>query len=273
MVLSKIKNRLFPKPKTVPIPYPIGIDRVLMGKVALVIGGSSGIGLSIAQTYERAGCKVVIAGSSEEKLKKACGLCGENVRYIVIDVTNVKSLAEKITVAAKMHEEKRIDILVNSFGVHHSSSFENITEEEYDKIMGINAKGLFFSCQAFCNYMIKNQIKGNILNISSSSALRPAWGPYQMSKWAVNGFTKGLAKKMIAHGIVVNAIAPGQTATPMLGKDDVDDIYCNSAISKRYLLPDEIATWATFLVSDLGKMIIGDTLYVTGGSGVITLDN
>ena len=272
-MFSKIINRLFPKPQSIPIAYPVGIESALKGKVALIIGGSSGIGLSIAQTFEKAGCKVIIAGSREERLIKACEQCGEHVRYVVIDVKNVNSIANKISTAADLYDEGKIDILVNSFGTHHISTFENITEEEYDSIMDVNAKGLFFTCQAFCDYLIKNKMKGHILNISSSSALRPAWGPYQMSKWAVNGFTKGLAKKMISHGIVVNAIAPGQTATPMLGKNNADDVYCDSAISKRYLLPEEIATWALFLASDLGNMIIGDTLYVTGGSGVITLEN
>ncbi|MCD8356572.1 MAG: SDR family oxidoreductase [Clostridia bacterium] len=91
--------------------------------------------------------------------------------------------------------------------------------------MGVNAKGTFFVSQAVTSYIIANNIKGHILNVSSSSALRPAWEPYQMSKWAVRGFTAGLVHKMINHGIVVNAIAPGKTATSMLGRSNRNSLY------------------------------------------------
>ena len=119
--------------------------------------------------------------------------------------------------------------------------------------------------------MIENKIKGHILNVTSSSALRPAWTPYQISKWAVKGMTKGLADMMISHGIVVNAIAPGPTATPMLGKSETDCIYESYNPSHRYAMPEEIAALAVFMVSGAGDMIVGDTFYMTGGSGTITL--
>lgn len=273
MIIHKLKEILRPKPKYIPIAYPIGIENVLKGKVALIIGGNSGIGLSIAQAFEKAGCKVIIAGSNLEKLQIASAKCGSNVKTEVINIIDVENIDSRIKSAASLFEENRIDILVNSFGIHHNTGFETMRCEEYDRIMNINTRGVFFACQSFCNYLIENNLKGHVLNITSSSALRPAWGPYQMSKWAIRGFTLGLAKKMISHGIIVNAIAPGQTATPMLGRNEDDDLYCTSAISERYLLPGEIATWATFLVSDLGNMIVGDTLYVTGGSGLITSDN
>ena len=119
--------------------------------------------------------------------------------------------------------------------------------------------------------MIDKKIKGHILNVTSSSALRPAWTPYQMSKWAVRGLTKGLADMMIPHGIVVNAIAPGPTATPMLGKEEGDSIYEPYTPARRYAMPEEIASLAVFMVSGAGDMIVGDTFYMTGGSGIITL--
>lgn len=139
--------------------------------------------------------------------------------------------------------------------------------------MDTNVKGTFFVSQAVGNYMIENRIKGHILNISSSSALRPAWGPYQISKWAIRGFTLGLAEKLQPYGIVVNAIAPGQTATPMLGKDSRDDIYNDYALAGRYIMPEEVANLAVFMVSGMGNMIVGDSVYMTGGSGTITLEH
>lgn len=167
-------------------------------------------------------------------------------------------------------EENRIDILVNSAGIVAKHNFLETTEEEYDSIMNINAKGTFFISQEIGKYMIKNKIKGHILNVSSSSALRPAWTPYQMSKWAIRGFTLGLADTLLPYGITVNAIAPGPVATQMLGKKEGDSIYNEFSPSGRYALPSEIAELALFMVSDLGNLIIGDTFYITGGSGTIS---
>lgn len=121
--------------------------------------------------------------------------------------------------------------------------------------------------------MKEHSIKGHILNLSSSSALRPAWGPYQMSKWAIRGFTLGLAEQLQPYGIVVNAIAPGQTATPMLGKTALGDLYNNYALAGRYITPEEVANLAVFMVSDMGNMVVGDTFYITGGSGTISLEH
>ncbi len=197
---------------------------------------------------------------------------GVNLSYIVIDVKDVKTMPEKVRTAAAMFPENRIDILVNSAGVVSHSDFLDMSEQEYDSIMDINAKGTFFMSQAVAKYMIENRIKGHILNVTSSSALRPAWTPYQMSKWAVRGLTLGTADKLLPYGIVVNAIAPGPTATPMLGKSgEEDNIYHPNTPAKRYAMPSEIAALATFMVSDMGDMIVGDTFYMTGGSGTVTL--
>lgn len=262
-----------PKKEIIPIITPTGIDSLLTGKIALITGGSSGIGYAIAKAFISSGCKVIIAGTNQDKLNKAVRVLGNNAKSIRIDVSDVKCIKHRIAEASCMYSENRIDILVNSAGAHHSLSFGDMTEEEYDKIMDTNVKGTFFICQAMGEYMIEHKIKGHILNLSSSSALRPAWGPYQISKWAIRGFTLGLAERLQPYGIVVNAIAPGQTATPMLGKDNVNEIYNGYALAGRYILPEEIANLALFMVSDMGNMIVGDTFYITGGSGVITYDH
>lgn len=119
--------------------------------------------------------------------------------------------------------------------------------------------------------MIENHIKGHILDVTSLSALRPAWTPYQMSEWAVRGFTLGLADVFWLYGIIVNAIAPGLTATPMLGNDKVESLYLGQCPAGRYAHPTEIGFLAVLMVSDLGNMIVGDTFYMTGGSGTISL--
>ncbi len=268
--ILKVLNLLRTK-KMVPIITQVDKVKILEGKVALITGGSGGIGLAIAEAFLASGCKVVIAGTRKEKLdgiKRK--LVNENLATMVINVTDVKSLSSKVSEAASVYG--RIDILVNSAGAHHTHEFEDMTEEEYDKIMDTNVKGTFFMCQAIIEYMIKNKIRGHILNVSSSSALRPAEGPYHMSKWAITGLTKGLARRFYKKGIIVNAIAPGQTATPMMDVDKNEDISNSYAFAGRYVMPEEIATLATMMVSSMGDMIVGDTYYMTGGSGVVTFE-
>lgn len=118
--------------------------------------------------------------------------------------------------------------------------------------------------------MIDNHIKGHILNVSSSSALRPAWTPYQISKWAIDGMTKGFADLLLKDGIIVNGIAPGPTATDMVNMGDTSNIYYDAQPSHRYAMPEEIANLAIYLISPLADFIVGDTIYITGGSGTIS---
>lgn len=279
-IKSKIKNIIHSiimlnKEKIIhSVVVPTDKRQVLDEKVALITGGNSGIGYSIAKQFLESGARVIIAGTNEKKISGALSRLNvgdKRAKGIVLDVRETKTLYDKVKEAASLFEENRIDILVNSAGVVAKNNFWNTNEEEYDMIMDINEKGTFFMCQAVAKLMIEKNIKGHILNISSSSALRPAWTPYQMSKWSIKGFTLGLADVLIKHGIVVNAIAPGPTATPMLGKEVGDNIYNADNPSGRYALPEEIAALAVFMVSQAGDMIVGDTFYMTGGSGTITM--
>ena len=279
-VKQKVKNVIktlfmMAKEKQIyPVIVPTDKDKLLYGKVALITGGSSGIGLAIAKAFLASGAKVIISGSNQERLDKAINLIssgGGDAKSILIDVRNTKLLPEKIETASSLFEENRIDILVNSAGVVAKHDFWNTDSAEYENIMDTNAKGTFFMSQAVGKQMIQKNIHGHILNVTSSSALRPAWTPYQMSKWTVKGLTLGLADMMIPYGIVVNAIAPGPTATPMLSKHEGDSIYEPFTPSKRYSTPEELASLAVFMVSGAGNMIVGDTVYMTGGSGTITM--
>ena len=274
----KVKNginsfiMLFKKKHIIAIPTPVTDGDLLKGKVALITGGSGGIGYAIAKEMIRNGCCVIIAGTNEQKLERMANDLNNpnNVRYIVIDVTDIKSLKEKVSLASSLFENGKIDILVNSAGVLTHNNFFDIDENEYNKIMDINVKGCFFMSQVVAEYMVSHNIKGHILNISSSSALRPAWTPYQISKWAIRGFTLGLADTLLPHGIIVNAIAPGPTTGPMAGITETDNIYNPNTPIGRFAIPSEIARLAVFMVSDMGNMIIGDTFYITGGSGTIS---
>lgn len=252
------------------IPQPVNTNNLLEGKVALITGGSSGIGFAIAESFLNNGAYVILAGRKENILQDCCKKLGRSCKYLVLDVTDIDSIPGKVKDATALFDG-RLDILVNSAGLVAKSKFIDMFEAEYDAIMDTNVKGTYFMSQAVGKYMIENNIKGHILNISSSSALRPAWTAYEMSKWAVRGFTAGLADTLLPYGIIVNAIAPGPTATPMLGKKSEDNLYNENTVAKRFILPSEIANLAVFMVSDMANMVVGDTFYITGGSGIISM--
>ena len=166
----------------------------------------------------------------------------------------------------------RLDILVNNAGVM-GGNFGSASEQEYDKVLATNLKGSFFLSQIVAKHMKNNSIKGNILNIASSSSLRPANSAYILSKWGIRGLTLGLAKTLIPYDIVVNGIAPGPTKTPMLIDEKQKDIINENNPLGRYIMPEEIANMAVILVSNMGRSIVGDIIYMTGGAGIITLDD
>lgn len=262
---------VFKEKKIMPYPVLTNSSNLLEGKIALITGGSSGIGYSIAKAFVKSGARVIIAARDEDKMRKCCEeLGGDKSRYIFLDISKIELLDKKIKEAIQLFDDNKIDILVNSAGVLAKNDLFSMTEEEWDIIMDTNAKGVYFLTRIVAKNMIENEIKGHILNVTSSSALRPAWTPYQLSKWVVEGLTMGLADILIPYGITVNAIAPGPTATPMMNKKEDESIFCTNPAG-RYVMPDEIANIAVMLASDLGNMIIGNTVYVTGGSGTISM--
>ena len=271
--LKKVLKKLNGKEK-IPVIEVQRESSLLEGKVILITGGSGGIGFAIAKKCLQTGAKVIIAGTNEKKLNEKVKSCNsDNIKSIVLNLSKVSSFEDKIQDACKLFSDNRIDVLVNSAGVNPAKNFFDIKESDFDVTMNVNVKGTFFMSQAIANYFIENKVKGHILNISSSSALRPAWGPYEISKWAIKGFTIGLADTLIKHGIVVNAIGPGPTATPMLGLKEGDDIDLPNNPSGRFAMPKEIAELAVMLISDAGQLVVGDTLYVTGGAGTTTMHN
>lgn len=261
--------RKFRRKQLIPIKCSVENGSILKGKTALICGGTGDIGKAIVDEFHRQGCNVIVAGTNKDKLNKISEKY-DGIKSIVINLNDVDSLDNKVLEASQL-AGCDIDILVNATGVGGSFEFGNITSEQWDNVMNINLKGAFFLCQAMGNYMIKNKIKGHILNVSSASALRPAWTPYHISKWGIKGFTVGLADKLLPYGIVVNAIAPGPVATKMLNMGETESIDMPSQPSGRYALPEEIASLAAYMVSDLGNLIVGDTFYITGGSGIVSL--
>lgn len=249
-------------------------DQLLSGRTALVTGGTSGIGHEIAKAYLKAGAAVIITGRSQERIDKAVKQLQEvteraSIQGIVLDMKDVCAIDEKIKSTILETPSHQIDILVNNAGVS-GDSFPYTTEEVYDNTLDTNLKGVYFLSQYFARYLKDNHIKGNILNIASSSSDRPVNSAYALSKWGVKGLTKGLARFLAPYGITVNGIAPGQTVTPMMQSVSPDNIYHATNLIGRYIMPQEIANMAVFLVSKMGRSIVGDIVYMTGGSGNVT---
>lgn len=251
---------------------------LLIGKTALVTGGTSGIGKSIAKAFHNAGANVIITSRNVEKAQTVAAQFNDNeknnqaVYGIGLNTKEIDSFEGIIKNVLSLPDISKIDILVNNAGINTNGSFF-CSEDAYDSILDTNLKGTFFLSRCIAEYMVKNNIEGNILNIASASSLRPAINPYILSKWGIRGLTLGLAKKYIKHNIVVNGIAPGPTATPMLRKESTDNIVLPQNQSGRYALPEEIANMAVILASPMGRLIVGDIIYMTGGAGVITYDD
>lgn len=279
LVIKELKN-IFRKmfKRKVPIYIPVYQGNLLKGRCALITGGTSGIGYSIAKHFLENGCTVIITGRNEEKLftnKEKLKQIKDDVYAFKLDLSDINNIEKNMSEIEKNINNKKIDILVNNAGIISKKNIGATEVEEFENIINTNLRGTYFLSQYIFNYMKKNKIRGNILNIDSSSSLRPVVNPYSLSKWGVKGLTIGMAKKFIEYGIVVNGIAPGPTATNML----IDDEEVKEDISKyqgpltRFIMPEEIANFATFLTSDMGRMIVGDVLYITGGIGTTTIDD
>jgi NAD(P)-dependent dehydrogenase (short-subunit alcohol dehydrogenase family) len=250
---------------------------LLKGRCALITGGTSGIGYAIAAALLQAGAMVIVTGRNQNRLSDAVKVLSSKgqVMGFVLDNTDVDSYGtvfEQMISSAQSKGASDIDILVNNAGVNFKG-MPNATEEEYDQVMDTNLKGAFFLSQMFGKYLVANKIRGNILNIASASSLRPADSAYTLSKWGLRGLTLGLAKSLAQYGITVNGIAPGPTATPMMKKDETSNMTLDRIPLGRYITPEEIANMAVFLVSDMGRSIMGDIVYMTGGAGRLTYDD
>lgn len=257
-------------------------SNMLEGRTALITGGTSGIGRAIAIAFLKAGANVVITGRTQEKVDAVVTEIRKHVHQSAfalgysLECSNIEEIEKKWELIVSDLSESKIDILVNSAGTmgQNGGRINSCSEEEFDSILSVNLKAAFFLSKKAAEYMIDNSIRGNILNIASASSLRPCVSAYMLSKWGVRGMTMGLAKMFISHDIVVNGIAPGPTATPMLKKQsDANDLTLESNLLGRYAHPDEIANMAVVLTSEMGRTIVGDVVYMTGGCGNITYDD
>ena len=253
---------------------------LLQSRCAIITGGTSGIGFAIAEAFLISGASVVITGRSQDRLNTSVNQLqsrfpGATILGRVLDNTKVDSFEDSFRTIINDLNSKgigAIDILVNNAGVNYKG-MPNAIESEYDLVLDTNLKGVFFLSQLVGKYMVSNNIRGNLLNIASASSIRPANSAYTLSKWGIRGLTLGLAKSLGPYGITVNGIAPGPTATPMMIKDPSTNMALDRIPLGRYITTEEIANMAVVLVSDMGRSIMGDLVYMTGGAGLLTYDD
>ena len=244
----------------------------LKEKVAIVTGGSRGIGFATVKKFLEEGATVVLTASRKETAEKAVTQVKEscpdaNVEGIWPDLSSLESVKESF---AKIHEKYgRIDILVNNAGMSDSAPFTNYTEDLFEKVMDLNVKGVFHASRAVVDYMVE-QGSGVILSTSSMVSIsgQAAGVAYPTSKFAVNGFTISLARELGPKGIRVNAVAPGITETDMMKavpKEVIDPLIAQIPL-RRLGQPEDIANAFTFLASDEASYITGVILSVDGMS-------
>lgn len=243
---------------------------MLQGKVAIVTGGTRGIGFAIVKKFLDNGAKVVLFGTKEESVQNALiKLKSENPGYDVMgmhpDITNMKEV-EKAFAEIKNRYGK-IDIVVNNAGISARESLYNYTEEAFDKIIDLNLKAVFNCSKVGALYM-KEQGGGVILNTSSMVSIygQAAGCGYPASKFAVNGLTKSLARELGRDHIRVNAVAPGVIHTDMvdaLPEELIKPIIASIPIG-RMGEPEDVANAFLFLASDMASFITGAVLSVDG---------
>ena len=262
-IISKLRIKEVHIEKVMAVPPQAGM---LHGKRVLLIGGSQGIGKAIAERFIQSEAKVVIVSRREIGLDDALA----SAEYIKGDISLIDKQNTILEEAIKILGG--IDILINCAGIQSKSElqgkgFLDISVDDWDMVMSVNLKGIYFMCQVYAKYLISKKEHGNIINICSVTGLKPRATPYGISKWGITDVTKALGTYLAPFGIRVNGVAPGMVNTAMLNrlfKDDPDNYYRSDHPDGRCACTDDIANVVLFLASDYSKHIAGEVIVCDG---------
>jgi len=245
----------------------------LAGKCALVTGSSSGIGRAIAEVFAREGADVVVHYNHEkdeaDEVVAELEKLGRRSTAIQADIGSPGE-AQRLVDAA-VDALGRLDILVNNAGVEIRGPFAEVTEAQFDLVLGVNLKGAFFAAQAAARHMIERGGGGRIINVTSihEDVAFLEFATYAASKGGMRMFMRAVCQELAPHGITVNDIAPGAIATPInkrtLGDGELLKQLQAVIPAGRLGEPEEVAAVAVFLASDEAAYVTGSTYYVDGG--------
>jgi NAD(P)-dependent dehydrogenase (short-subunit alcohol dehydrogenase family) len=240
-------------------------------RIAIVTGAARGIGLAIARQLKAEGASVVLADILDAEGEAAAAALG--AAYVHCDVARAAEVAALVDGVAARHGA--VDILVNNAGIAPGGDFLEVTEAEFDRVIGINLKGSFLMLQACARHMVKQAAAGrkpgSIVNMSSvnDTLAIPSIVTYCMSKGGVAQLTRATAIALAPHGIRVNAIGPGSINTGMLTAVNANPEALRRVLSRTPLgrvgEPEEVAAIASFLASDEASYITGQVIYCDGG--------
>ena len=236
-------------------------------KVAIVTGAAQGLGAATARTLAAQGAIVALADVNFEEVRRVAADCGPQARAYRVDVSRIPEL--KDFAAAVARDLGRIDILVNNAGICPRLPFAESTEEDWDRLVDVNAKSQYFLMQAVCPIM-RSQGRGRVINVASTGGRTGAIvnaSIYSGTKGAIAMFTKSVAREVAADGILVNCIAPGVMDTEIMRNFPADRVQAirESIPLKRLGDPREVAAVIAFMASDECSYCTGATFDVNGG--------
>lgn len=245
------------------------MGKLLDGKVALVTGGNTGIGRGIVKAFADEGASVAVnyleAPEAANAVKHYVERAGQKSSLHNGDVTN-ESFVEKM-VAEVINDFGKVDILVNNAGILKRVRFEDMTIEDWDRMIAVHLRGTFLCTKFVLNHML-NRKQGKIINIASQLGQigRETWVHYSAAKAGIIGFSKALAREVAPKGVYVNAIAPGPIDTGKVSlKPEEEQTLKDSLPLKRLGTVDDVAPTAVFLASDYASYYVGQTLGPNGG--------
>lgn len=251
----------------------------LTGKVAIVTGGSMGIGYGISQRLVGAGVKVMLAARDQEEIDKAIKDLSSQGGEVAGSSTDVsEEAAVQQLVKETVSRFGQVDILVNNAGIFPFTPLKDMNLEQFEKVIAVNLKGVFLTCKYLSEQMIAQGNGGKIINVTSIDALHPSMvglAHYDASKHGVWGFTKNIALELAEHKIWVNAVAPGGVMTPgaMAAQAQVSAVSMErnpeptemDVPMGRMGVPDDIGKAVLFLASEMSSYMTGSQIVVDGG--------